>query len=104
MTDWSCPEVPRILIQQDAVRDDAHIEKWHIERLADLRDSGAIEQDADAVIFLHRPDMYDDEEEKSERVQVKVNVAKNRHAGTGEIDMQMELASGNFSEAEWRYG
>lgn len=72
--------------------------------LADLRDSGAIEQDADAVIFLHRPDMYDDEEEKSERVQVKVNVAKNRHAGTGEIDMQMELTSGNFSEAEWRYG
>lgn len=70
--------------------------------LSDLRDSGAIEQDADSVILLHRPDMYD-EDEKAESVQVKVNVAKNRHAGTGEIDMMMHLASGKFSAADWRY-
>lgn len=70
--------------------------------LSDLRDSGAIEQDADCVILLHRPDMYD-EDEKAESVQVKVNVAKNRHAGTGEIDMMMNLASGKFSAADWRY-
>lgn len=70
--------------------------------LSDLRDSGAIEQDADCVILLHRPDMYD-EDEKAESVQVKVNVAKNRHAGTGEIDMMMHLASGKFSAADWRY-
>lgn len=70
--------------------------------LSDLRDSGAIEQDADCVILLNRPDMYD-EDEKAESVQVKVNVAKNRHAGTGEIDMMMHLASGKFSAADWRY-
>lgn len=70
--------------------------------LSDLRDSGAIEQDADCVILLHRPDMYD-EDEKADSVQVKVNVAKNRHAGTGEIDMMMHLASGKFSAADWRY-
>lgn len=70
--------------------------------LSDLRDSGAIEQDADAVILLHRPDMYD-EDEKADSVQVNVIVAKNRHAGTGEIDMMMHLASGAFSAADWRY-
>ena len=70
--------------------------------LADLRDSGAIEQDADAVILLHRPDMYYAEEERTDNVQVKVNVAKNRHAATGEIDMLLNLSSGTFSEAFWR--
>lgn len=71
--------------------------------LADLRDSGAIEQDADAVLFLHRPDMYDGEE-KTSMVQVDVTVAKNRHAGTGSIHMLMHLESGAFSEIENRYG
>lgn len=70
--------------------------------LSDLRDSGAIEQDADSVILLHRPDMYD-EDEKAESVQVNVIVAKNRHAGTGEINMIMHLASGMFSATDWRY-
>lgn len=71
--------------------------------LADLRDSGAIEQDADAVIFLHRPDMYDDEA-KTDWVQVDVSVAKNRHAGTGDVKMKMHLSSGEFREIETRYG
>ena len=71
--------------------------------LADLRDSGAIEQDADAVIFLHRPDMYDDED-KSDWVQVDVDIAKNRHAGTGNVKMMMHLSSGEFREVETRYG
>ena len=71
--------------------------------LADLRDSGAIEQDADAVIFLHRPDMYDDED-KNDWVQVDVCVAKNRHAGTGDVKMMLHLASGEFREIENRYG
>ena len=71
--------------------------------LADLRDSGAIEQDADAVIFLHRPDMYDDDD-KSDWVQVDVDIAKNRHAGTGNVKMMMHLSSGEFREVETRYG
>ncbi len=71
--------------------------------LSDLRDSGAIEQDADAVIFLHRPDMYDDEEKRT-AVQVNVSVAKTRHAGVGDIRMLMQLETGLFTEIEERYG
>lgn len=49
-------------------------------RLADLRESGAIEQDADIVMFLHRPDAYDPDDRPGE---VEVIVAKNRNGPTG---------------------
>lgn len=55
--------------------------------LSDLRDSGAIEQDADAVLLLHRPDYYE-QPEKRERYMpslIEVNIAKNRHAGCGTV-------------------
>lgn len=61
--------------------------------LADLRDSGAIEQDADVVLFLHRPEYYRDCEEfvehHTEGTQVskegygEIIVAKNRNGGLG---------------------
>ena len=49
-------------------------------RLADLRESGAIEQDADIVMFLHRPEMYDPEDHPGE---AEVIVAKHRNGPTG---------------------
>lgn len=49
-------------------------------RLADLRESGAIEQDADIVMFLHRPEMYDPEDRPGE---AEVIVAKHRNGPTG---------------------
>ena len=49
-------------------------------QLADLRDSGAIEQDADVVMFLYREDL-----EKPE--QVKLDIQKHRNGATGEIDL-----------------
>ncbi|MDO8486836.1 MAG: replicative DNA helicase [Candidatus Curtissbacteria bacterium] len=49
-------------------------------QLADLRESGAIEQDADVVMFLWRPDA-----EKIE--QVKLDIQKHRNGPTGEIDL-----------------
>jgi replicative DNA helicase len=51
-------------------------------RLADLRESGAIEQDADMVMFLHRPDAYDPEDRPGE---AEVIVAKHRSGPTGII-------------------
>ena len=62
-------------------------------RLADLRDSGSIEQDADAVCLLRLPSKYRDEtNDKSESVydeaeEAKIDVAKQRNGPTGEINL-----------------
>lgn len=49
-------------------------------RLADLRESGAIEQDADMVLFIHRPDQYNPQDRPGE---AEIIVAKNRDGRTG---------------------
>lgn len=54
-------------------------------QLSDLRDSGAIEQDADVVMFLYRSDYYKDEGE--EQNYAEVIIAKNRHGATGKVKM-----------------
>ena len=53
-------------------------------RLADLRESGAIEQDADMVAFLHRPDAYDPEDRPGE---AEVIIAKHRSGPTGIVPL-----------------
>ena len=56
--------------------------------LSDLRDSGAIEQDADVVIFLYKDDYYKTEKESSDEGCIaEVIVAKNRHGSTDTIKM-----------------
>ena len=58
--------------------------------MADLRDSGAIEQDAGAIILLHRPDYYEQKDAEAERPEmesIELAVAKNRHAETGTVRM-----------------
>lgn len=54
--------------------------------LADLRESGAIEQDADVVMFIYAEDDGDDLLDSSQRM-VKISVAKHRNGSTGEIDL-----------------
>jgi replicative DNA helicase len=54
--------------------------------LSDLRDSGAIEQDADLVIFIHRPEYYDRDDE-SKRGIAEIMLSKNRNGPTGDIDL-----------------
>jgi replicative DNA helicase len=55
-------------------------------RLADLRESGAIEQDADLVMFIYRDEYY--HQEKSEKPGIaEIIVGKNRHGSTGSIDL-----------------
>ncbi len=56
--------------------------------LADLRESGSIEQDADVVIFLHRKrkeEAFDDENDGQQDVETELNVAKQRNGPVGTI-------------------
>ena len=53
--------------------------------LSDLRDSGAIEQDADIVLFLYRDEYYKDKD--AAQSTAEVIVAKNRHGSTGTVQM-----------------
>ncbi len=53
--------------------------------LSDLRDSGAIEQDADTVIFLYRDEYYDAGKSDEEGNIAEVIIAKNRHGSTGTV-------------------
>ena len=60
----------------------------HMPKLSDLRDSGAIEQDADVVIFLKRDDYYSSEDERanideSTGLTCAVNIAKHRNGPVG---------------------
>ena len=54
--------------------------------LSDLRDSGAIEQDADIVLFLYREEYYKEPEE-GEQSTAECIVAKNRHGATGTVKL-----------------
>jgi replicative DNA helicase len=57
--------------------------------MADLRDSGGIEQDADVVILLHRKQV-DEDEFDWQKSQMIIKVAKNRHGGLGEVALRFE--------------
>jgi replicative DNA helicase len=59
-----------------------------IPKLSDLRDSGAIEQDADVVMFLHREELLDKETDK--KGLAEVHVAKQRNGAVGQVVLRFE--------------
>ena len=69
--------------------------------LSDLRESGAIEQDADIVMFLYRDDYY--HEDSPEKNVAECIVAKNRHGETGTVRLQWLPQFTTFSDREWQH-
>ncbi len=66
-----------------------------IPRLSDLRESGAIEQDADVVLFIHREDKY---KENSDRKNIaEIHIAKHRNGPTGTIDLYFNPEKTTFT-------
>ena len=65
----------------------------HRPMLSDLRESGAIEQDADIVMFLYRDDYYNEESEKKNIAEVII--AKHRSGSTGTVEL---LWLGNYTK------
>lgn len=68
--------------------------------LSDLRESGAIEQDADIVIFIYRDDYYNENSEAHN--QAELIIAKNRHGETGKVYVQWLPEYTTFSSLETR--
>ncbi len=72
-----------------------------IPQLSDLRESGAIEQDADVVIFIYRPELYRPQEESLRGI-AEINVAKQRNGPTGRINLAFIKEYARFADMEYR--
>lgn len=77
--------------------------------LADLRESGQIEQDSDVVLFLHRAELYGEDTIEaggrrfSSEGLVEVMLAKQRNGPTGKVVMQFDGSGYGFREHAWEY-
>ena len=60
--------------------------------MSDLRESGSLEQDADIVMFLHRPEAWENDETKKDTMQLKISKHRNGPTGVIELLFQGELA------------
>ncbi len=67
-------------------------------QLSDLRESGSIEQDADMVLFIHRPDYVGLSENPEDKEKTTIIIAKHRNGETGEIDMIFKSERVKFME------
>lgn len=70
-------------------------------KLSDLRGSGCIEQDADAVMFVHRPEYFwqnEDDVIEEEIGKAYIGVAKNRHGETTTVTMRFRASCTRFEE------
>lgn len=72
----------------------------NIPQLSDLRDSGGIEQDADAVWFIYRAEVYDKQKTKPElKGKADLVIAKQRNGGIGRIPLTFNAAATRFDDA-----
>jgi len=75
-------------------------------QLSDLRESGAIEQDADMVLFVHRPEYYrifQDEKGNDLRGMAQIIIAKHRKGGTGDVVLRFKGDLTRFENPEDGY-
>lgn len=75
-------------------------------QLSDLRESGAIEQDADMVLFVHRPEyyrIYEDDKGRDLRGMAQIIIAKHRKGGTGDVILRFRGDYTRFEDPEDNY-
>ena len=92
--------VPVICLSQLSRASESRTDKRPL--LSDLRESGAIEQDADQVILLYRDDYYNPD--SAEKNVCECNVAKNRHGESGTVKIQWMPQYFSFSDLDSIHG
>ncbi len=93
--------VPVICLSQLSRANETRKQDQRRPMLSDLRESGAIEQDADIVLFLYRDSYYDEDTENPNIAECIV--AKNRHGETGTIRLEWRPEFTLFRNLETRY-
>ena len=91
-------DVPVLVLSQLARKAEEHGGEGR-PALADLRDSGAIEQDADVVMLLRRPCKYPNSKDHDQLNLAVVDVAKNRNGRTGEVKLTFIDELTQFTDA-----
>ena len=90
--------IPIVALSQLSRAPDARSD--HRPQLSDLRESGALEQDADVVLFIYREDQYEPKEE-NEGV-AEIIIGKQRNGPTGTVKLAFVKEFTKFENLEWR--
>ncbi len=94
-------DVPVICLSQLSRANESRSTGQRRPMLSDLRDSGAIEQDADIVMFLYRESYYEDDTENPNVAECIV--AKNRHGETGTVMLEWRPEFTTFRNLSYQY-
>jgi replicative DNA helicase len=70
-----------------------------VPQLADLRESGSIEQDADVVMFIYREDMYKGKESNRPNI-AEIHIKKHRNGPTGQLDLFFDAEKTSFKNLD----
>jgi replicative DNA helicase len=96
-------QIPIVALSQLSREVEKRKETNKVPQLSDLRESGAIEQDADMVMFLYRPDYYDittNDMGEDTKGDVYVKIAKHRNGSLENIKLKAKLHIQKFVESE----
>ena len=93
-------KIPVIVLSQLSRANEQRGDKFEKPKLSDLRDSGAIEQDADVVFLLRRPSRTPTDPESSDEDLAIIDVAKNRNGEIGEVRVNFVREYTRFFDRE----
>lgn len=93
-------KIPVIVLSQLSRANEQRGDKYEKPKLSDLRDSGAIEQDADVVFLLRRPSRTPSDPEASDQNLAIIDVAKNRNGEIGEVRVNFYREYVRFGDRE----